>query len=246
MKQFRMVALMGLTLLMGVIMTACVGGNDETDNKTTQNVIALYDNGQLVQYGGGILVPTNPSALPAKTGMYTFTIEYTPNTWSDNKLSVTIVSDVIDLTNQHVKKGEGSGNINLYDVQYSSEMVPSMFNQDYILVPCIFWMENVSASNYSSEEAKHTFSLLYPDDLTSDDGVLNLTLIDEVSDPELERTKSSYLYQAFNLKDVIASFKAANGGYISGIRLWGNTNRITYDPMDDRTHKNYVDVELTK
>lgn len=238
-----MMALMGMALLMGVMMSACLSSNND-DNKTTQNVIALYENGVLEQYGGGTLVPTNSNYLPSAPGIYTFSIEYDPTTWNDNKLNVTITSVPISLTNSNVLAGEKSGNVNLYDLEYSGEMFPSMFNQDYILIPCIFWMENVNADAYEKEQGKHRFSLVAPSDLHDSEGILHLTLVDEVTDPEVERTKSSWLYQAFNIKDVIAGFKAANGE-INTIRIWGSTNRTSYDPEDGRTTKKYVDVDLT-
>lgn len=244
MKQFRMVALMGLTLLMGVIMTACVGGNEETDNKTTRDVIVLYENGQLTQYGGGILTPTNPSALPAIPGMYAMTIEYSTLESDQSNLSVTILSTPASLDNNNIFLGEGVGNINLYDLEYSGGLKPEMYNQDYLLIPCIYWMEDVAAEAFSSEFKKHTFSIWAPEDLTSEDGVLNLTLVDNVTDPTLDRTKSFYSFQAFNLKALIAAFKQKNGK-LTSIKVWGSTSRATYDPVEGKPVMKSVDVPYT-
>ena len=243
MKQFRMMALVGMTLVMGLMMASCFGDSNGK-NKATQNVIALYQNGTLEQYGGGTLIPTNPSYLPSSPGIYTFSIEYDPTTWQDGKLNVTITSVPVSLNNTNVYQGESTGNINLYDVEYSGEMYPSMFNENYILIPCIFWMENVNVEDYDKEEGKHKFSLFVPEDLHNSEGILNLTLVDDVTDPELERTKSSYLYQAFNVGNVITAFKQVNGR-IKTIRIWGNCNRVSYDPTDGRTTKKYTDVDLT-
>lgn len=245
MKQIKMMALLGMTLFMGVIMTSCLSSK-EGDNKTTQELFALYQNGTLEQYGGGILVPTNPNFLPAIPGIYSVEIEYDPTTWSDNKLSVTLLSVPVSVNNLNVRQGDGAGNINLYDLEYSGGMNPFMFNQDYIMIPCIFWMDNVEQTTiaYEKELEKHKFSLLVPDDLHNEEGILNLTLIDEVTDPEVERNMKSYVYQAFNIGSVISGFKSINGK-IKTIRLWGNTNRNSYDPSEGRTEKKFVEIDLT-
>ena len=246
MKQIRMMALMGMTLLMGVVMTACLGSK-EGDNKTTQDLIAVYENGVLQDLTGVILVPTNTSYLPATNGVFAIAVEYDPTTISDNKLSVTILEKPENLTNNNIIRGEGIGNINLYAVEYNSgytNMKPEMCNQDYILIPCIFWMDDVSADNYATELAKHHFGLFYPDELKNDDGILNLTLIDMVEDPTLDRYKYYYEYQAFNIKDIIAGFKAINGD-IKKIRVWASVNKNSCDPTEATTTKEYAEVDLT-
>ena len=95
------------------------------------------------------------------------------------------------------------------------------------------------------ELAKHRFSLLVPEDLHNSDGVLNLTLIDDVTDPEVDRYKNSWQYQAFNLQSVITGFKSINGK-LNTIRVWGSVNRNSYDPEEGRTDRTrYVDIDLT-
>ena len=244
MKHFNLMALMALTLTMGMTLTSCFGSDGK--NKTEQSVIALYQNGTLEQYGGGILVPTNTNYLPSSPGIYTFGIEYDPTTWQDNKLSVTITTKPIGLDNPNIRVGSDTekGNINIYSLDYGGDMPPAMFNQNYLLMPCIYWMDNVAAEDYEKEEAKHKFSLLVPEDLHNSEGILNLTLIDEVTDPQVERLKTSWLYQAFNLQSVIAGFKSVNGK-INTIRIWGYVNRNSYDPEEGRTNKDHVDIDLT-
>ena len=139
---------------------------------------------------------------------------------------------------------EGTGNINLYELDYNG-VKPEMFNQYYMLVPCFFWMDNVDVNDYEKELAKHRFSLLVPEDLHNSDGVLNLTLIDDVTDPEVDRYKNSWQYQAFNLQSVITGFKSINGK-LNTIRIWGSVNRNSYDPEEGRTDRTrYVDIDLT-
>lgn len=247
MKQIRMMALMGMTLMMGMVMTACLGSDDD-DNKTTQDVFAVYDNGVLQDISGVNLVPTNTSYLPTSDGVYALVIEYDPTTISGNKLSVKILEKPENLTNQNVMKDEGiGGNINFYALEYKSgynQMQPVMMNQDYIMIPCIFWMDDVSADEADAELKKHHFGLTYPADLTSADGILDLTLIDMVDDPTLDRDKYSCKYQAFNIKNVIAAFKAINGD-INKIRVWASVNNNSYDPADSKTTKEYSEVDLT-
>ncbi len=243
MKQIRMMALMGMTLIMGMVMTACLSSNEE-DNKTTQNVIALYEGGTLQDASGIILVPTSSTYVPTADGIYSITIEFDPTSVSNNKLNVTIKNPPYNITNDHKSRGEGVGNINLYAVEYNNGynyLKPEMFNQDYILIPCIFWMDDVSSENYTTEYAKHHFTLLYPNDLTNAEGVLNLTLIDMVADPTVSRYKNSYEYQAFDLRHIISEFKAVNGK-LSTIRISGMVNKNSCDPEDGSTTTESVDV----
>ncbi len=243
MKRFRISALMGFVFFTAMVLTSCLSSKDG-DNKETRDVIALYQNGTITQFGGGILVPTNSNYLPSSPGIYSITIEYDPTTWNDNKLNVTITNTPISLDNPNVRVGEGTGNINLYDLSENA-LRPEMFNQDYLLVPCMFWMERVDLTDYGKEFAKHRFSLLVPEDLHNSDGILNLTLIDEVTDPGVDRYDKSWQYQAFNLQSVITGFKSINGK-LNTIRIWGSVNRNSYDPEEGRTdRKRYVDIDLT-
>jgi hypothetical protein len=243
MKRFRISALMGFVFFTAMVLTSCLSSKDG-DNKATQEVIALYQNGTLTQAGGGTLVPTSSSYMPSAPGIYSFIIEYDPTTWNDNKLNVTITSKPISLDNPNIRVGEGTGNINLYELDYNG-VKPEMFNQYYMLVPCFFWMDNVDVNDYEKELAKHRFSLLVPEDLHNSDGILNLTLIDEVTDPEVDRYKNSWQYQAFNLQSVITGFKSINGK-LNTIRIWGSVNRNSYDPEEGRTDRTrYVDIDLT-
>ena len=244
MKQIRMMALMGMTLMMGIVMTACLGSDDD-DNKTTQNVVALYEDGLLQDASGVVLVPTNPAYLPTANGIYTMVLEFNPNSVSGNKLNVTIKETPYNLTNKNViRDDEAVGNINLYAVEYNNgyaSLRPELFNEDYILIPFIFWMFDVSEEYYTAELAKHHFALFYPNDLTNAEGILNLTIIDMVEDPSVDRYKYSYEYQAFNLKEVISKFKAVNDK-LNTIRIWGRVNKNSCDPQEGTTTTEYVDV----
>ena len=94
---------------------------------------------------------------------------------------------------------------------------------------------------FSIEFAKHHFTLLYPNDLTNAEGVLNLTLIDMVADPTVSRYKNSYEYQAFDLRHIISEFKAVNGK-LNTIRVSGMVNKNSCDPEDGSTTTESVDV----
>ena len=243
MKNFRMIALMGLVLMTSLVMTSCLSGKDG-DNKSTQNVIVLYENGTLKQYGGETLIPENTSYLPSAPGIYSIGIEYDPTTWSGDKLNVKLTSAPVSLNNYNVVSGSAKGNINMYDLNYNGEMYPFMFNEDYIMVPYIFWMENVSANDYSAEEKKHHFYLQAPEDLHTDGTTLELWIYDVVDDPEVQRNKSSYLYQAFNIRNLIQGFKAVNGAAPNVIRMKTMVNRSSYDPADQNTREEFYDITL--
>lgn len=241
MKNFRTFVMMGLFMMTSLVMTACLSGKDD-DNRSTQSVIVVYENGTLKQYGGETLIPENTNYLPSAPGIYSIGIEYDPTTWQGDKLNVKLTSVPISLNNYNVVRGENQGNIALYDLDYNNEMYPFMFNQDYIMIPYIFWMENVNADMYNTEEKKHHFYLQAANDLHREDGILELWVYDVVDEPDVVRSKSSYLYQAFNIRDIIQEFKAANGK-LKTIRVYAMINKSTYDLTHQATVKEYKDID---
>ena len=248
MKRFRKFALMGMTLLMGVIMTACLGSS-EGDNKSTQTLVAVYENGSFTQQGGGTLIPLNSTYLPSTPGFYSIEVEYDPTTWSDGKLNVTLLSAPRKVETYEAMKGDGEGNINLYTLSESSSMrgvlEPTMFNKDYIIIPCIFWADNVgSEDDMEKEIKKHHFYLQAPEDLQSSDGVLELYLYDVVDDPDVSRIRNSYIDRIFNIRSIVEEFKIKNSGKgLSKIRISAKVNRSSYEPKSGVVES--VEIDLT-
>ena len=247
MKQIRMMALLGLTLLMGVIMTSCLSSS-EGDNKATQTLVAIYENGAFTQQGGGILVPVNSSFLPSAPGFYLIEIEYDPTTWSDNKLNVTLLSAPQKVETYNVVKGTGEGNINLYTLQESSStrgtLAPSLFNKDYLVIPCIFWADDVNSESEKEQEIKkHHFNLQAPADIHNSEGVLELTLYDVVDDPELQRLDRSYVDRIYYIGDIINEFNVSNSVKVSKIRIKAKVNRSTYETKSGGD--DFFDIDLT-
>ena len=247
MKQIRMMALLGLTLLMGVIMTSCLSSS-EGDNKATQTLVAIYENGAFTQQGGGILVPVNSSFLPSAPGFYLIEIEYDPTTWSDNKLNVTLLSAPQKVETYNVVKGTGEGNINLYTLQESSStrgtLAPSLFNKDYLVIPCIFWADDVNSESEKEQEIKkHHFNLQAPADMHNSEGVLELTLYDVVDDPDLQRLDHKYVDRIYYIGDIINEFNVSNSVKVSKIRIKAKVNRSTYETKSGGD--DFFDIDLT-
>lgn len=247
MKQIKMMALLGMTLLMGVIMTSCLSSS-EGDNKTTQTIVAIYENGAFTQQGGGTLVPVNSSFLPSVPGFYIIDIEYDPTTWSDNKLNVTLLSAPQKVETYNVVKGTGEGNINIYTLQESSStrglLAPSMFNKDYLVMPCIFWADDVNSESEKEQEIKkHHFYLQAPADMHNSEGVLELTLYDVVDDPEVQRLRNSYVERIFYIRDIIEEFNVSNSVKVSKIRIKAKVNRSTYEAKSGSD--DFFEIDLT-
>lgn len=247
MKQIRMMAFLGMTLLMGVIMTSCLSSS-EGSNKTTQTIVALYENGAFTQQGGGTLIPLNTTYLPKESGFYTIEIEYDPTTWSDGKLNVTLLSSPNKVETYDVKQGTDEGNINIYTLKEGSSargvLAPTLFNIDYLVIPCIFWADNVGSEDEKEQEIKkHHFYLQAPTDLHNSEGVLELTLYDVVDDPEVNRIRNSYVDRIFNIRDIINKFNIINSIKVSKIRISAKVNRSSYEPKDGRIES--VEIDLT-
>ena len=248
MKQIKMMALLGMALLMGVIRTSCLSSS-EGDNKATQTLVAIYENGTFTQQGGGTLIPLNSTYLPSTPGFYYIEIEYDPTTWSDGKLNVTLLSAPKKVDTYDAVKGANEGNINLFSLRESSYtrgvLEPAMFNKDYIVIPCMFWADNAGSEDEKEQEIKkHHFFLQAPTDLHNSEGVLELTLLDIVDDPETERLKNSYVDRIFNIRSIVEEFKIVNSGKaVSKIRISAKVNRSSYDPKNGNNES--VEIDLT-
>lgn len=244
---------MAFALMTMLLMTSCLGGSNGTrlDNIS---IIALYqEDGTILQDDGRILVPTNSQFLIGTTpGMYTFTIECDPNAWENDRLAVTIKSIPVSIENRLVVSSTSTqGNINLYDLNYEDGtgkviICPGMFNKDYLIVPVIYWCENSANADAADKElAKHNFALTYSS-LESKDGVLELYLVDTVSETTTSRVKMTRAYQAFNLRNVISNFKYTNGSLPKTIRVNAYVNDESNKIDDGRTKLEFTDIDYTK
>ena len=105
-------------------------------------------------------------------------------------------------------------------------------------------MQNQADRRRAAGQEKHHFYLQAPEDLHTDGTTLELWIYDVVDDPEVQRNKSSYLYQAFNIRNLIQGFKAVNGAAPNVIRMKTMVNRSSYDPADQNTREEYYDITL--
>ena len=91
-------------------------------------------------------------------------------------------------------------------------------------------------SDISTELAKHRFVLILEPYAAGDD-TLTFTLTDKVTDPDTERYYALYVYQAFDLRYVIANFKA-QGNSLKKIVVKGMISEGSND-LEDAKEETY-------
>lgn len=241
MKLFRNIAIAAVALASTMSFTSCVGDND--DDKIEQTVIALYkSDGTFEQYGGTILVPSQ-TVIASAGSMYSFGVEYNPNDYEGNRLNVNVTSELTSLDNSNVAAVAQAvqGNVPLYDLNYQNvgTVSPYKFNDDIIIVPVMFWIQNVASSQIDDEVKNHSFGLYYV--INDNTDVLDMYLTDSVNDTSVSRPVFTWVLQAFNIRSAVAQFRLRNAA-LNTIRIHAMVNNVTDDLTDSHTEEETFDI----
>lgn len=252
MKLFKNIILAVAALASPLTLTSCIGDSD--DNSVEQTIVALYkSDGTFEQYGGTILVPKQ--SIVTTPGMYTFEVRYNPGDADDSgSMPIEVISSLTSIGNDNLVSShtEPVPNIPMYSLNYQSNqgsVAPYKFNNDYLIVPAMFWVENVSSSEIQAEIKKHTFALTYllGDDSNikvSESGVLDLYLTDNVSDASTTRARFTSNFEAFYIGKLVKLYNAQypdNG--LQKIRIHAYVNGNECNMEGTATKAEYYDVQ---
>ncbi len=277
MKLFKNIILAVAALASPLTLTSCIGDSD--DNSVEQTIVALYkSDGTFEQYGGTILVPKqsivttpgmytfevryNPGDATDSGSMPIEVISSLTSIGNDNLVSsptepvpnIPMYSLNYHIGNDNLVSSptEPVPNIPMYSLNYQSNqgsVAPYKFNNDYLIVPAMFWVENVSSSEIQAEIKKHTFALTYllGDDSNikvSESGVLDLYLTDNVSDASTTRARFTSNFEAFYIGKLVKLYNAQypdNG--LQKIRIHAYVNGNECNMEGTATKAEYYDVQ---
>ncbi len=254
MKLFKNFILAVAALASPLTFTSCIGDSDE--NSAEQTIVALYkSDGTFEQYGGTILTPK--TSVVATPGMYTFEVRYNPSDAdASGNMPIEVISSLTSIDNENLgsARTEPEPNIPMYSLNYQSNqgsVAPYKFNNDYLIVPAMFWVENVSSSEIQVEINKHTFALTYliGDDnniKVTEDGVLDLYLTDNVADVTTTRARFTSNFEAFYVGKLVKLYNAQypNNG-LQKFRIHAYVNGDECSMTGAATKAEYYDVQYT-
>lgn len=232
--------------LMCLSFNGCGATSGNEGDTITQFMLAKYEYGSdcFLDINGTKMIPATPSILYtlSETGLYQFTVAYDPSTISNGQVTVTMNSNPASIMNTYGVISEADypndENIPLYAINYVPRgLAPFMFDKDYLVVPVSYQsISTVNEGDIATELAKHRFVLILEPYAAGDD-TLTFRLTDKVSDPDTERNFALYAYQAFDLRYVIANFKA-QGNSLKKIVVKGMISEGSND-LEDAKEETY-------
>ena len=250
MKKIQLFAWMILAL-MCLSFSGCGATSSEEEPYVTQLMLARFDdssysNNCFYDINGLKIIPTDLSILTGVmstgNGIYQFTVNYNPDLVTNDQVTANFNSTPASIMNPFgvVSSSEViiDNNILLYALDYAPrQLAPFMFDKDYLVIPVVYQgVSTVNESEIATELGKHRFVLLW-EPYGAGDKTLNLILTDKVTDPDTERFYPLFTYQAFNLRDVIANFKA-QGNSLEKIVIKAKIGENTND-LERATEKTY-------
>lgn len=239
MRAIRKIMMLFVAVVTLVGVSSC--NPSESESKTYEGtVIARYYRGK------GVFLDSEGSWLKSKDafataalwdGIYRMNIKYNPAENEGSINMIDIVGDIECFNNENIITGEVPKDIYpLYSLYYSSAVRPSMFDKDYLFIPCVFW------SSYYKDDAtvdldNHFFAITY--DPSGEEEVtttMKLTLTDQlIGDPSTVRKYQTFRYQAFDISGIIADF----------ISRHGDLTKIEISAMINDEAPNIEDAELS-
>lgn len=232
--------------LMCLSFNGCGATSGNEGDTITQFMLAKYEYGSdcFLDINGTKMIPATPSILYtlSETGLYQFTVAYDPSTISNGQVTVTMNSNPTSIMNPlgviNSSEYPYDGNIPLYAINYVPRgLAPFMFDKDYLVIPVSYQsVSTVNEGDIATELGKHYFILALEPYAAGDD-TLTFRLTDQVKDPDTDRNFALYAYQAFDLRYVIANFKA-QGNSLKKIVVKGMISEGSND-LEDAKEETY-------
>lgn len=241
MKQMKFLLVALMTVLMGMSVTSCMNGDDNTIYtgpafaKCTNYFPATFElaNGQK-------LVVNELSMSNLNIGeIYFFYYQFDTAEQAGNSttLNVTLYAGSTP-TSISAKSNEGpeelredynKANAPLYTFNSDTSTQPGILFDQFLVIPIMYWVKVESTDEKQKEELnKHSFILTYDfDGLASGatELVLNLNhVINDGTEENVTRDKYTSTYKAYNLSSAIYAFKQAGGAEPTKITVNAQTN----------------------
>lgn len=228
MKQMKFLLVALMTVLMGMSVTSCMNGDDNTIYtgpafaKCTNYFPATFElaNGQKLVVNE--LSMSNLNIGEIYFFYYQFDTAQQPG--NSQTLDVTLYagSTPTSISAKSTEGPEKAADYNeatapLYTFNSDTSTQPGILFDQYLVIPIMYWVKVESTDEKQKEELnKHSFILTYDfTNVKSGDTTLELTLnhvIKDGSEETVDRNKYTSTYKAYNLTTAISTFKTASGG----------------------------------
>ena len=228
MKQMKFLLVALMTVLMGVSVTSCMKGDDNTIYtgpafaKCTNYFPATFE------LANGQKLVVNELSMPnlniGEIYFFYYQFDTAQQPGNSTTLNVTLYAGSTP-TSISAKTGEGpetatesnKATAPLYTFNSDTSTQPGILFNEYLVIPIMYWVKVESTDDKQTEELnKHSFILTYDfTNVKSGDTTLELTLnhvIKDGSEETVDRNKYTSTYKAYNLDRAISAFKTASGG----------------------------------
>lgn len=240
MKQMKFLLVALMTVLMGMSVTSCMNGDDNTIYtgpafaKCTNIFPATFE----LANGQKLVVNELMMADLTQGNIYFFYYQFDTAEQAGNSttLNVTLYAGSTP-TSISAKSNEGpvkaaddnKATAPLYTFNSDTSTQPGILFDQFLVVPIMYWVKVESTDEKQKEELnKHSFIITFDfDELKSGDTelVLNLNhVINDGTEENVTRDKYTSTYKAYNLSSVIYAFKQATGAEPTKIKVNAQTN----------------------
>ena len=227
MKQMKFLLVALMTVLMGMSVTSCMNGDDNTIYtgpafaKCTNYFPATFElaNGQKLVVNEWSM----PNLNIGEIYFFYYQFDTAQQPGNSQTLDVTLYagSTPTSISAKSTEGPEKAADYNeatapLYTFNSDTSTQPGILFDQYLVIPIMYWVKVESTDEKQKEELnKHSFILTYDfTNVKSGDTTLELTLnhvIKDGSEETVDRNKYTS-YKAYNLTTAISAFKTASGG----------------------------------
>lgn len=260
MKQMKFFLVALMAVVMGLSVTSCMNGDDNTVRqlsaiaKCTSTYPATFQTTT-----GQKLVINDASLITLNTGeLYSFWYEYDSAEQPDNSatLYVTLYGGSTPVS-INAKSLEGPTNTSesivanapLYAFNLSSDYSTQpvvVYDQQYVVIPVYFWVKMGNTAEENNKELeKHSFILTYDeDDFEAGASELVLTMnhvINTEGEENVSRDRYTFTYKAYRLDYAIGAFRNKVGQNPKKVTIKAkvNSSKNTLEGASDATPWNY-------
>ena len=241
MKQMKFLLVALMTVLMGMSVTSCMNGDDNTiyTGPAFAKCVSTYPAATFELANGQRLVVNElMMADLIQDNIYFFYYQFDTAQQPANSqtLNVTLYagSTPTSISAKSTEGPEKAADYNeatapLYTFNSDTSTQPGILFDQYLVIPIMYWVKVESTDEKQKEELnKHSFILTYDfTNVKSGDTTLELTLnhvIKDGSEETVDRNKYTSTYKAYKLDRAISDFKAAGGAEPTKIKVNAKTN----------------------
>ena len=213
MKQMKFFLVALMAVVMGVSVTSCMNGDDNSGPRTL-SVIAKLDScgSNFKMIDGTKLVPTDPTSIMLlNSGMYIVNGQYNVEDVNVNAASITFTSTSTptNIDGPSVTSTPDDADATMYALNYENTYYPYFFDKNTLILPAMFHFKNSSVSTeLEAELKKHKFILSYDAEKVAEGGETLDLYVNHIITEDKDETRTSYTvsYQAYDLSSVLHQF----------------------------------------